>query len=175
MTLRLGVLSDPHQRVDLQKEAIDFLKKRGASYLLHLGDLCTEKNLESLQESGLPYVAIFGNNDTRLTPLANQYNIKKEPYYVKVQNTTIKMMHLPYYLTPDSDLVLFGHLHKFSVEFQNNTLFLNPGEICARNKNLTECAYIEVSSDSFMVEYLFREPNRTRWQSKVFQFQRGTN
>lgn len=172
-SFKLGILSDPHQKVDLQKQAIKALKTKGANYLLHLGDFCLEENLESLAKAGLPYAGVWGNNDAHLIPLGTSYNIKKEPYYVKVQDTTIKMMHLPYYLSPDSDIVLFGHLHKFSVEFQNSTLFLNPGEICARNKNLSECALIEVAPEFFMVEYLFREPDAMQWQIKRFQFKRG--
>ena len=172
-SIKLGVLSDTHRKVDLQKDALKILKEKKAEYLLHLGDIRLEENLKSLKESGLPYVGVFGNHDSSLVPLATQYNIKKEPYYVKIKDTTIKMMHLPYYLTPDSDIVLFGHLHKFSVEFHNNTLFLNPGEICARNKNLTECALIEVTPEYFMVEYLFKEPQERLWQSKQFKFKRG--
>ena len=173
MSIKLGILSDPHRRVDLQEATINLLKEQGAQYLLHLGDLCLEENLKTLEASRLPYVAVFGNNDAHLSHLAARYNIKKEPYYVKIKETTIKMMHLPYYLSPDSDIVLFGHLHKFSVEFHNSTLFLNPGEICARNKNLTECAMIEVTPDYFMVEYFFKEPNKKNWQAKQFKFTRG--
>jgi putative phosphoesterase len=171
-SFKIAVLSDTHKRGDLQNEAIKFAKSKGANYLLHLGDLESKKNLESLKLSNIPYAAVFGNNDANLYPLANSYKIKKEPYYLKIKDTTIKMMHLPYYLSSDCDIVLFGHLHKFSVELKNNTLFLNPGEICAREKNISEFAIIEVSSSFFLVNYYYKEPNAKNWSEKNYNFKR---
>ena len=169
----IGVLSDSHKQVALQKEAIEHLKNEGAHYLLHLGDFELQENIESLAASKLPYAGVFGNNDRALLPLAASYKIAKEPYYLKIKDLTIKMMHLPYYLSPDCNIVLFGHLHKFSVEYKAKTLFLNPGEVCARNKNLTECALIKADSNQFLVNYYFKEPNATSWQSKEYRFQRN--
>jgi len=166
----IGVLSDTHKRGDLQEKAIVHLKSKGAEYLLHLGDFELPANLETLANSGLPYASVFGNNDYALSGMASEYRVKKEPYYLKIKDTTIKMMHMPYYLSNDTNIVLFGHLHKFSVEFKNNTLFLNPGEVCARNKNLTECAIIEVSQDRYIVNYYFKVPKDKDWQSKEYIF-----
>lgn len=171
--IHIGVLSDSHKQVKLQKEAIEHLKNEGAHYLLHLGDFELQENIESLAASKLPYAGVFGNNDRALMPLATHYKIAKEPYYLKIKELTIKMMHLPYYLSSDSDIVLFGHLHKFSAEFQAGTLFLNPGEVCARNKNLSECALIKADSNQFLVNYYFKEPNATIWQSREYSFQRN--
>ena len=154
----------------MQKEAIDKLRSEGAKYLLHLGDLELEENLKLLKDSNLPYAAVFGNNDIALKGLENIYKISFEPYYLKIKDLKIKMMHHPYYLTPDCDIVLYGHLHKFSVEFKNNTLFLNPGEVCARNKNLMECCLIKANSKEYIVDYFYKEPNAKKWQSKEFSF-----
>jgi len=170
--LNIGVLSDTHKRGDLQKEAIEKLKSQNAQYLLHLGDLETEENLKALKNSNLPYAAVFGNNDIALHSLENSYKIAKEPYYLKIGNLKIKMMHHPYYFSPDTDIILFGHLHKFSVEFTNNTLFLNPGEVCARNKNLTECALLIANESEYTVKYFFKKPQSSNWQEKIFTFNR---
>ena len=158
--------------MELQKEAIDKLKLEGAKYLLHLGDLELEENLQALKASNLPYAAVFGNNDLALRGLESSYKISTEPYYLKIKDLKVKMMHHPYYLTPDCDLVLFGHLHKFSVEFKGEVLFLNPGEVCARNKNLTECCIIKVNSTEFVVNYYYKEPSSSIWQSKEYSFLR---
>jgi len=166
----IGVISDTHKKTALQAEAISVLKSKGAQYLLHLGDLELEENLKALKESNLPYAAVFGNNDIALRGLESSYKIRKEPYYLKIKDLKIKMMHLPYYLSADSDIVLYGHTHKFSVEFRNGTLFLNPGEVCARNKNLSECAILEAQNDKFIVKYLYREPKANSWEEKIFEF-----
>ena len=168
--IRIGILSDTHKRGDLQEEAIAHLKKEGAQYLLHLGDLELLANLEALANSGLPYASVFGNNDYALKGMENSFRIKKEPYYLKIKDTTIKMMHLPYYLSADTDIVLYGHTHKFNCEYKNGTLFLNPGEICARNKNLSECAMIEVKEKKFFVKYYFRELDKNNYNSEKFVY-----
>ena len=171
-SFKIGVISDTHKRGDLQKEAISQLKSKGAEYLLHLGDFELVENLENLATSGLPYAGVFGNNDYALKGLEYKYKIESEPYFLKIKDTTIKMMHLPYYLTNDSDIVLFGHLHKFSAEYKGGSLFLNPGEICAREKDLSECAIIEVSKSHFLVDYIYREPTALKWSSREFEFKR---
>ncbi|WP_457606997.1 YfcE family phosphodiesterase [Nitratifractor sp.] len=141
--MKIGVLSDPHSRSDLQALAVEKLIGEGAEALLHAGDLCIEENLRRLKESGLPYAAVFGNNDSPLLPLAGEYRIRQEPWYFKVGDLKVKMMHLPYYLTPDADLVVYGHTHRFSCERKGETLFLNPGEICAREAPSCSCVLLE--------------------------------
>jgi len=168
--ITIGILSDSHRETELQNQAISKLKQEGAKYLLHMGDICLEENLKALKEANSPYACIYGNNDLALRGLEGIYKIKKEPYYLKIKYLKIKMMHMPYYLTPDSDIVLYGHTHQFSVELKNNTLFLNPGEVCAREKNLTECVIIEAQNDKFIVKYFYKEPKAKRWKERVFEF-----
>ncbi len=166
-SVKIGILSDTHRRGDLQQEAIKKLLSSGAQYLLHLGDLEDEENLKALSQAGVPYAAVFGNNDIALWREEANYRIKKEPYYLKIKDYTIKMMHLPYYMSADSDLVLFGHLHEFSAELRGKSLFLNPGEVCARNKNLTECVLLELQKSQYRVNYFFKEPQSSVWREEV--------
>lgn len=172
MDLIIAVLSDSHHKTDLTFEAIEHLKSEGAKYLIHAGDLEIKQNLQTLKDSGLPYVSVFGNNDQALIQYSNNYNINKEPYYFKIKETTFKLMHLPYYLTGDSDVVIYGHTHQFASEYKNNTLFLNPGEVCARNKNLTECVLLKIDDTNFIVKYFFKAPNEKIWETKQFIYER---
>jgi len=172
MSTTIAILSDSHRKPELTKEAIEHLKKQGAQYIIHAGDLEIEHNLKLLKDSSLPYVSVFGNNDHNLIQYSNQYNINKEPYYFKIKENTFKLMHLPYYLSGDTDIVVFGHTHQFSVEYTNNTLFLNPGEICARNKNLTECALLKIDDTNFIVKYFFKTPNEQIWESQDYIYER---
>ncbi len=168
----IGVLSDSHTRDELQREVLDRLVSQGSSYVLHLGDFGMPVNLEMLHNIDLPYASVFGNNDYGLIDMQQNFNIKTEPYYLKIKESKIKMMHLPYYLTPDSDIVLYGHTHKFSVEYKNSTLFLNPGEVCAREKNLSECATIEVFEDRYLVKYHYIVPDSNSWSVEEFSYRK---
>lgn len=172
MALTIAVLSDSHRKKSLTDEAIEHLKNEGAQYLIHAGDLEIVENLKALQNSSLPYISVFGNNDHGLIPYSSNFNIYKEPYYFKIKENSFKLMHLPYYLTGDTDVVIFGHTHQFSVEFTNNTLFLNPGEVCARNKDLSECSLLKIDDNQFSVKYFYRSPAATCWEQKEFIYER---
>lgn len=162
-TLKLGILSDSHHKTQLHQEAIEHLLSCGAEYLLHAGDLEKEKHLQILEDAPVPYVTVYGNNDTPLMFLRKKYNIHKEPHYFKIQELKIKMMHMPYYMTPDADIVISGHTHHFEANLKGTTLFINPGEVCAREKPLSECAMIEVENGAFRVIHYFRELNKGEW------------
>lgn len=168
--MRIGILSDSHLKTSYQNDVIKLFKEQGASYLIHAGDICVEENLSSLEESKLPYVCVFGNNDMPLIGVASKYNIKKEPYYFKIKDHTFKLMHLPYYLSGDTDIVISGHTHTFKVEFINNTLFINPGETCARKKPLIECALLEINQNKYIISYYYKDINSDKWEVKNFEY-----
>ena len=170
--MKIGILSDSHLKSDYTKEVIDFLKSLNCEYLIHAGDLCIEKNLEHLENSGLKYIAVFGNNDRNLFELSSKYNIKQEPYYFKIKETKFKLMHLPYYLTPDTDIVVFGHTHIFEKDYKNNTLFVNPGEVCAREKPLIECVQLEIKENEYIIRRYFKKINENLFQKEEYNYER---
>jgi uncharacterized protein len=170
--MKIGILSDSHLKSDYTKEVIDFLKEINSEYLVHAGDLCVEKNLELLEESGLTYVAVFGNNDKNLLQISSKYNIKQEPYYFKIKETKFKLMHLPYHLTPDSDVVIFGHTHVFETDYKSNTLFINPGEVCAREKPLIECVQLEIKENEYIISRYFKNINEINFTKEEYKYER---
>jgi hypothetical protein len=170
--MKIGILSDSHLKSDYTKEVIDFLKEIKSDYLVHAGDLCVEKNLKLLEESELKYIAVFGNNDRYLLDLTSNYNIKQEPYYFKIKDTTFKLMHLPYYLTPDSDVVIFGHTHIFECDYKNNTLYINPGEVCAREKPSIECVQLEIKENEYIISRYFKNINEINFTKEEKRYER---
>jgi len=165
--LKIGILSDSHRETELHREAIARLIDSDVEYILHAGDLETKEHLEILEETGIPYTCVYGNNDTLLIPLYGQYPIYREPYYFDIEGIKIKMMHMPYYLNSDADIIISGHTHIFEVEMRGDTLFINPGEVCAREKPLSECVVLEVIDNNYKVTHYFRKPSDREWQSRV--------
>ena len=171
--MKIALLSDSHHQVQYTKDAIEFLKSQGAKYLIHAGDLCLEENLKLLKESGLTYVSVFGNNDRALTSLSNKYKIENEPYHFKIEDTTFKLMHLPFYMNADSDVVIFGHTHIFEANYSNETLFINPGEICAREKPKSECVLLEINENEYIINYYSRDINEKEYIKKEIKYERN--
>lgn len=172
--MKIAVISDSHKKPDLTQQALQMLKQKGAQYIVHAGDLEIEENLQIVKDLKLPYVCVFGNNDYSLLPLQHNYNIYKEPYYFKIKDISFKLMHLPFYLTPDSDIIIFGHTHSFESYIQDKKLFLNPGEVCARNKNLSEAVLLDIQHKKYIVEYYFKAPKENSWQVKEYIYNRDS-
>lgn len=165
--MKIAIISDTHKKSSMMVDAIDMLKQKGATYLIHAGDLQIKENLDILKNSNLKYISVFGNNDYNLLQYQNQYNIKKEPYYFKIKEITFKLMHIPNFLTPDTNIVIFGHTHHFEHQYINKTLFLNPGEICAREKPTTEAILLEITNNSYIINYYFKNLLKNNmWETK---------
>lgn len=170
--MKIALLSDSHKKSDYTKEVIEFLKLLGAKYIIHAGDLVLKENLQILKDSGLPYISVFGNNDSSLVHLSNEFRIEKEPYYFKIEEISFKLMHLPFYLNGDTDVVVFGHTHIFESEYNNGTLFINPGEVCAREKPQIECVLLEINKEEYIINYYYRNINEKEFVKKEIRYER---
>jgi putative phosphoesterase len=170
--IKIGIFSDSHRKTKLTKEAVDNLLLKGIQYIIHAGDLEVKENLDILKNTNLPYICVFGNNDHKLAKYTNNYKIHQEPYYFKIKDITFKLMHLPFYLNADTNIIISGHTHIFDHSYINGTLFLNPGEICARNKNLTECIFLEILDNEYIIEYNYKKPNEKEWNTKTIKYDR---
>ncbi|QFR48335.1 metallophosphoesterase family protein [Sulfurimonas lithotrophica] len=170
--MKIGVISDTHSKVGKAKKVIEFLLREGAEFFIHAGDIVEVEVLDLLEQSGKKYVAVYGNNDAHLAEYHNKYNLVQEPNYFKLSNLKFKLMHLPFYMTPDADVVISGHTHTFHSEYKGDTLFLNPGEVCARSKPISECAMLDVKEHNLIVTHFTRESKTEEFIPKVINYAR---
>jgi putative phosphoesterase len=168
--MKIGIISDTHTKVKKTARAINTLIEDGAEFIIHAGDIVEVQTLELLKNCGLKYACVYGNNDAHLGIYHNEYNLYQEPYYFKLANTKFKLMHLPFYMAPDSDVIISGHTHVFHSEFNNETLFLNSGEVCARNKPVSQWAMLEVDEKSYTVTHYTRENKSKEINKKEYNY-----
>jgi len=173
--MKIGIISDTHTKVKKADSALAQLIRDGAEFIIHAGDIIELETLELLKNCGKRYVAVYGNNDAHLVQFHNNYNLVQEPHYFKLAETTFKLMHLPFYMAPDTEVVLFGHTHQFSSEFNNGTLFLNPGEVCARSKPISECSMLEVKKNKFLVTHYTQDKNDDNFKKQEYSYKRTKN
>lgn len=171
--MKIGILSDTHKRVQRTQRVIDLLLENGVDHLLHAGDIVREETLQMMEDAPVDYTAVFGNNDKHLLPLENRYNLHKEPYNFTLESLDLVMMHHPLYVTSKPDIAVYGHTHTFVAKMQKNTLVINPGEACGRNKPLSECALLEIKKKSYSVTYFYRAVGTDTWTTKEFKFERN--
>ncbi|MEA1892150.1 MAG: YfcE family phosphodiesterase [Campylobacterota bacterium] len=170
--MRIGILSDTHSKLDRAKVALDTLIKDGAEYIIHAGDLIHVEMLEMLKNCGVDYIAVYGNNDAHLIKYHNSYNLVQEPSFFKLNDLKFKLMHLPFHMSPDADVVISGHTHIFESSYLNDTLFLNPGEVCAREKPISSFAILQVTDKKYIVEHYTIKTNSTTVDKKEYIYER---
>lgn len=171
--MKIGLLSDTHTKKGRLQKVIDHLKAQGAEFLIHAGDIVKPEILEQLKASRLRYIAVYGNNDAPLHEYHNKYNLVQEPHYFKLAGVKCKLMHLPFYMSADAEVVIFGHTHVFECDFKNKTLFLNPGESCARDKPYSSCAMLEVTDSTFKVTHYSRAIETEIFEARNYLFERS--
>lgn len=171
--VKIGIISDSHARVDLAEFCIKKLRKKGAEFFIHAGDIVKEDTLKLLKKTSLPYKAVLGNNDNNLTHLVDKYNLYKEPYYFKIKSLRVKLMHHPLFLKPDADLIVYGHTHHFEAKLTKKAFFINSGEVCARKKNLCECVLLEIFKHKWVVYRFTCNPKKLKWKKtkKVYRYE----
>ena len=80
---------------------------------------------------------------------------------------------MPYYMSPDANIVIFGHTHTFECDYKNNTLFVNPGEACARNKPISECLMLSITDEQYAIEAYARPIKTKEWTKQSINFERN--
>lgn len=142
---RIGIISDTHDV--LRSDAVEIL--RTCDYILHAGDVTTERILGQLRLLGNIY-AVCGNNDWSL-----QGQLRK--------TLRFEIGGVRFFMTHDrrdvarqlkgTDVVIFGHSHKYFQEMVDGRLWLNPGS-CGRPRFGMELtmAVMEVSNGRYQTE-----------------------
>lgn len=142
---RIGIISDTHDV--LRSDAAEIL--RTCDYILHAGDVTTERILGQLRLLGNIY-AVCGNNDWSL-----QGQLRK--------TLRFEIGGVRFFMTHDrrdvarqlkgTDVVIFGHSHKYFQEMVDGRLWLNPGS-CGRPRFGMELtmAVMEVSNGRYQTE-----------------------
>ena len=171
--MKIGLLSDTHSKKGRSQKVIDHLVQEGAEFLIHAGDIVKPEVLEQLKNSGLRYVAVYGNNDAGLIEYHTEYNLVQEPHYFKLGDASFKLMHLPFYMNGDAEVIIFGHTHVFECDFKNRTLFINPGEACARDKSFSSCAMLEITETELKVTHYLRPVGSEHFEERHYTFERA--
>jgi uncharacterized protein len=142
MTVRLGVVSDTHDRFN---PALGKLFS-GADFILHAGDIVGPEVLEALEKIA-PVRAVRGNNDAgdwaEALPAARVERFEDVPVLVvhilgTVAEPTLAVQFLLEAEKPR--VVVSGHSHQPLLELKGGMLFFNPGSAGPARFKLTPAA-----------------------------------
>ena len=123
--MKIGILSDTHNM--LRPEVLEALQ--GCDLILHAGDIVKETDLDELRLYGSIY-AVRGNNDLWQDGLRELAGILR----FTIGGVSFLMTHdrrdVPRNLE-GVQAVIYGHTHRYSEEWIDGRLWLNPGS-CGR-------------------------------------------
>ena len=151
--IKMGIISDTHGL--LREEVKERLKD--CTYIFHAGDVDRPVILDELRTMGFLYV-VRGNNDGYWAQ-----NLRRSLNF-SVGNVKFFMVHDrkdAAWELGDTQVVIFGHSHKYFCQEIDGRLWLNPGS-CGRNRFGGEVtmAVMTVENGSWEVEKIVLQKER---------------
>ena len=154
--MKIGILSDTHNNIANTKKAIELFNLRHVDMVCHAGDFSSVATAQLFAKLKIPFVAVFGNNDFNTYDLIKTIEpfgqINLAPYTFSVDDKTILLTHyIVYENTKNIDYVIYGHTHKAKVYKSQNTIFINPGEVCGYRYGTPSVAVLDTENDKTMI------------------------
>lgn len=137
--MKLGILSDTHDKLERTRAAVELLGAAGAECLFHCGDLTRPSIIEVC--SVLPSYFTFGNNDDDSIPDLQRAAVELGAVclgwgdVVELAGKRIGLVHghlttdLRRMLTANPDYLLSGHSHVSSDTRAGSVRRINPGAL----------------------------------------------
>ncbi len=152
--MRIGVISDSHDRVPLVEKGVEIFNSSNLEAVLHCGDFVSPFSLLPFKKLDSPFYAVFGNNDGERQGLEsifddNGWSLNDRPWFFDIKGKRIAMLHEPEPLasiaqSEEFDLLVFGHTHEKLVKKVKNRLIVNPGECCGWVKGKPTVAIVDL-------------------------------
>ncbi len=136
--MKIGIISDSHDRIENTSKALSLIKEKGAKVLIHCGDFCAPFMMNELAKFDGEVHCVFGNIDDRFTTPNRAkslgINFHGDIAELEFGGKKIAVNHYPKIAeglasTGNYDLVCYGHNHTADKKKIGNTLLLNPGEL----------------------------------------------
>ena len=144
--MKLGIISDSHDNLDMIKKAVKILNKENIDFLIHCGDIISpfiSSFFEGLNEKikNGNFFGVFGNNDGDLLYLTKRFEkICKISGYEAILELAGKKIYVSHGPDPlvikslaksrEFDIITTDHTLNYEIKRINNTLVINPGELC---------------------------------------------
>lgn len=146
--MNIGILSDTHGI--LRENVIQELKK--CDYIIHAGDIGTEKCYQQIKNLNLPTYYVKGNCDhgkwAAYLPENLIFPIGGHLFYL-IHNVN----NIPFHGEKECEFIISGHTHRYSVSRRGRQVFLNPGSVSQDRSGLgATMMLLHLDADSYEIE-----------------------
>lgn len=137
--MRIAVLSDTHGKSEPTKTALEQIRRKGVSAILHCGDIGSAELIGLF--SDWPTHFVFGNVDLDRDNFHRAIEAAGQSSHgslgeVTIENTRIAFLHGDDAIrlretigSGEWDLVCYGHTHRRETHAEGPTVVLNPGAL----------------------------------------------
>lgn len=160
--MRIGLMSDTHDRVPAIDALLREMLAREVNFVIHAGDHCSPFSLKPFQDHGVALAGVFGRNDgdhEGLRAAAQQgmgMELFESPHGMPMADNKMLIVHDIADVVERSVLahavVVHGHTHLQEMKTRNNTLIVNPGEACGWLYGAPSAAILDL--DTKHVEFI---------------------
>ncbi len=160
--MRVGVMSDSHDRVPAVAELIRQMADGGVTMVFHAGDFCSPFVLKPFEESHMTLAGVFGRNDGDPEGLSTRASagigleLFESPHSFDVGGDRILIVHdigdVQQRSLEAHSIVIHGATHQQEMKTRGDTLILNPGEACGWIHGTPQAAILDL--DSKHVDFL---------------------
>jgi putative phosphoesterase len=135
--MKIFVLADTHNRLPANLEAL----ARDADEIWHLGDVCDQAILETIENFGPPVTIVRGNCDSNM-----EWRLVAD---LERNGVRFRLVHIPPDRAPANvDVLLHGHTHVPRDQMFGGVRFLNPGCVTRPNRGAPpSVAWLEIAAD----------------------------
>ncbi|MBA7601115.1 hypothetical protein ES703_08182 [subsurface metagenome] len=139
--MKIGLMSDTHDRLDAVEKAIDFFNREGVKHVLHAGDLVSPFVAPKFANLKAKLYYVWGNNEgdrefirvkfgeLGVKPLGNFAALELDGRRIALLHGTHEDIVGALLKSGSFDVVVRGHNHRAEVR-EGKTLLVNPGEVC---------------------------------------------
>lgn len=156
LMMKIGILSDTHNNVDITLRAIDIFKEKSVGIIIHSGDLSSPKMLKLFK--GLNCKFVLGNVDLDID-LLNQESRRlgfgpvEYTCDLVIEEKRILVIHgndVPLFRKAVSsgeyDYIIKGHTHCFENYVSNRARIINPGSLYGESEHTV--VILDTTNDS---------------------------
>jgi uncharacterized protein len=160
--MRVGLLSDTHDRVPAIAELVRRMSEAGVGMVMHAGDFCSPFSLEPLEQMQVSLAGVFGRNDGDhqglLAKAAAGFGAElyESPHSFEVGGQRMLLVHDLADANKRSleshAIVVHGCSHRPQSALRGDTLLVNPGEACGWLHGVPQAAILDL--DTLQVEFM---------------------
>ncbi|MDA0790162.1 MAG: YfcE family phosphodiesterase [Proteobacteria bacterium] len=151
--MRIGVVSDTHNHLANCRQIVKLFNQLKVTRVVHTGDITQAKTLDVFAHLKMPMFGVYGNNDLERDSLTEAvtrhgFHFVEPPLTLEWACRSMVVVHDPLELDAIDlepfDVVLHGHTHRLTRDYEGSRLTFNPGECAGHMEGLNAIGVLDL-------------------------------